>query len=159
MITRLTKIQLIVFAIVTLLGGAFVGGRYANIDRLFVDRSYPVTADFKDSGGIFAGAEVTYRGIAVGKGGRLAVTDSRVRATLDIENDAPKISEDVTATVANKSAVGEQFIDLAPQSNTSPYLKKGSNIPLSRTNVPIDTTKFLLDSSAFVSSIDTEAMS
>jgi len=159
MITRLTKIQLMIFAIVTVLGGAFVGGRYANVDRLFIDRSFPVTADFKDSGGIFAGAQVTYRGIAVGKVGKLVFTDSGVRATLDIENDAPKISEDVTATVANKSAVGEQFIDLAPQSNTSPYLKKGSNIPLSRTNVPIDTTKFLLDSSAFVSSIDTEAMS
>ena len=158
MITRLTKIQLIIFAIVTVLGGAFVGGRYANIDRLFVDRSYPVTADFKDSGGIFAGAEVTYRGIAVGKVGRLEFTDSGVRATLDIENDAPKISDDVKALVANKSAVGEQFIDLQPQSNSSPYLRSGSNIPLSRTNVPIDTTKILLDASAFVGSIDTESL-
>jgi phospholipid/cholesterol/gamma-HCH transport system substrate-binding protein len=159
MITRVTKIQLMIFAIVTVLGGAFVGGRYANVDRLFVDRSFPVTADFKDSGGIFAGAEVTYRGIAVGKVGKLVFTDSGVRATLDIENNAPKISEDVTATVANKSAVGEQFIDLQPQGNSSPYLKTGSNIPLSRTVVPIDTTKFLLDASAFVGSIDTEAMS
>ena len=158
MITRLTKIQLIIFAIVTVLGGAFVGGRYANIDRLFVDRSYPVTADFKDSGGIFAGAEVTYRGIAVGKVGRLEFTDSGVRATLDIENDAPKISDDVKALVANKSAIGEQFIDLQPQSNSSPYLRSGSNIPLSRTNVPIDTTKILLDASAFVGSIDTESL-
>jgi phospholipid/cholesterol/gamma-HCH transport system substrate-binding protein len=158
MITRLTKIQLIIFAIVTLLGGAFVGGRYANIDRLFIDRSYPVTADFRDSGGIFAGAEVTYRGIAVGKVGKLEFTEAGVRATLDIENDAPKISDDVSATVANKSAVGEQFIDLQPKSNSSPFLKSGSNIPLSRTMVPIDTTKFLLDASAFVGSIDTEAL-
>jgi len=158
MITRLTKIQLMIFAIVTVLGGAFVGGRYANIDRLFVDRSYPVTADFKDSGGIFAGAEVTYRGIAVGKVGRLEFTDSGVRATLDIENNAPKISDDVKALVANKSAIGEQFVDLQPQSNSSPFLRSGSNIPLSRTNVPIDTTKILLDASAFVSSVDTESL-
>ena len=158
MITRLTKIQLVIFAIVTVLGGAFVGGRYANLDRLVVDRSYPVTADFKDSGGIFAGAEVTYRGIAVGKVGKLVFTDSGVRATLDIENDAPKISDDVNALVANKSAVGEQFVDLQPQSNSSPYLRSGSNIPLSRTKVPIDTTKILLDASAFVSSVDTESL-
>jgi phospholipid/cholesterol/gamma-HCH transport system substrate-binding protein len=148
-----------IFAIVTVLGGAFVGGRYANIDRLFIDRSFPVTADFKDSGGIFAGAEVTYRGIAVGKVGKLVFTDSGVRATLDIENDAPRISEDATATVANKSAVGEQFVDLQPQSNAEPYLRSGSNIPLSRTKVPIDTTEFLLNASAFVGSIDTEALS
>ena len=158
MITRLTKIQLIVFAIVTVLGGAFVGGRYANIDRLFVDRSYPVTADFRDSGGIFAGAEVTYRGIAVGKVGKLQFTDNGVRATLDIENNAPKISDDVKALVANKSAVGEQFIDLQPLSNSSPYLHSGSNIPLARTTVPIDTTKILMDASNFVGSIDTESL-
>ena len=103
MITRLTKIQLMIFAIVTVLGGAFVGGRYANLDRLFVDRSFPVTADLRDTGGIFAGAEVTYRGIAVGKVGRLEFTENGVRATLDIENNAPKISEDVKALVANKS--------------------------------------------------------
>ncbi len=158
MITRLTKIQLMIFAIVTVLGGAFVGGRYANIDRLFIDRSFPVTADFRDSGGIFAGAEVTYRGIAVGKVGKLVFTESGVRATLDIENDAPRISEDATATVANKSAVGEQFVDLQPQSNAEPYLRSGSNIPLSRTKVPIDTTEFLLNASAFVGSVDTDAM-
>ena len=158
MITRLTKIQLIIFAFVTVLGGAFVGGRYANIDRLFVDRSYPVTADLRDSGGIFAGAEVTYRGIAVGKVGKLEFTESGVRATLDIENDAPKISDDVKALVANKSAVGEQFVDLQPLSNSAPYLRNGSNIPLSRTSVPIDTTKILMDASAFVSSIDTDSL-
>ncbi len=158
MITRLTKIQLIVFAIVTLLGGAFVGGRYANLDRLVVDRSFPVTADFRDSGGIFAGAEVTYRGIAVGKVGKLEFTEEGVRATLDIEDSAPKIPADAKALVANKSAIGEQFVDLQPQSSSSPYLRSGSNIPMSRTNVPIDTTKLLMDASAFVSSIDTESL-
>jgi phospholipid/cholesterol/gamma-HCH transport system substrate-binding protein len=158
MITRLTKIQLIVFAIVTVLGGAFVGGRYANLDRLVVDRSYPVTADLKDSGGIFAGAEVTYRGIAVGKVGKLQFTETGVRATLDIENSAPKISDNVKALVANKSAVGEQFVDLQPQSNSAPYLKTGSNIPVSRTAVPLDTTKILLDASNFVGSVDTDSL-
>src|SRR5690606_24039903 len=71
MISRFTKIQLVIFAIITLLGGAFVGGKYAQVDRLVVDRTFPVTATFKDSGGIFAGAQVTYRGIAVGKVGKL----------------------------------------------------------------------------------------
>jgi phospholipid/cholesterol/gamma-HCH transport system substrate-binding protein len=158
MITRLTKIQLMVFAIVTVLGGAFVGGRYANLDRLVVDRSFPVTADLRDSGGIFAGAEVTYRGIAVGKVGKLQFTEKGVRATLDIENNAPKISDDVKVLVANKSAVGEQFVDVQPQSNSAPYLHAGSHVPLSRTSVPIDTTKILIDASAFVGSIDTDSL-
>lgn len=156
MISRLTKIQLVIFAIVTLLGGAFVGGRYAQVDRLFVDRSFPVTAQFADSGGIFAGAQVTYRGIPVGKVGKLEFKDDGVRATLDIENSAPKISADLVAVVANKSAIGEQFVDLQPRSNSAPYLAKGTAISVKNTRIPIDTTTLLVDTNDLVRSINTD---
>ena len=38
---------------------------------------------------------MTYRGIPVGKVGKLTFKDNGVQATLDIENDAPKIPADV----------------------------------------------------------------
>jgi phospholipid/cholesterol/gamma-HCH transport system substrate-binding protein len=155
-ITRLTKIQLIIFAIVTVIGGAFVGGRYAQVDRLVVDRSFPVTAQFSDSGGIFAGAQVTYRGIAVGKVDKLQFAAGGVKATLDIEDSAPKIPSDVMAIVANKSAIGEQYVDLQPQSASAPYLASGSAIPLGRTRIPIDTTTLLVDVNNVVTSVDTD---
>lgn len=158
MISRLTKIQLVIFAIVTVLGGAFVGGRYAQIDRLVVDRSFPVSAQFKDSGGIFAGAQVTYRGIPVGKVGKLEFKDNGVQATLDIEDSAPKIPADVLAVVADKSAIGEQFVDLQPRNSSAPYLHKGSSIALRNTRIPIDTTTLLVDVNKLVSSVNTESL-
>lgn len=156
MITRLTKIQLVIFAIVTVLGGAFVGGRYAQLDRLVVDRSFPITAQFSDSGGIFAGAQVTYRGIPVGKVGKLTFKDDGVQATLDIENSAPKIPKDVLAVVANKSAIGEQFVDLQPRTTSGPYLAEGSAISLTDTRIPIDTTTLLVDVNNLVKSVNTD---
>ncbi len=156
MITRLTKIQLIIFAIVTIIGGTFVGGRYAQLDRLVVDRSYPISAQFSDSGGIFAGAQVTYRGIAVGKVKKLQFDAGGVRATMDIEKSAPKIPADVEAIVANKSAIGEQFIDLQPRSASAPYLAAGSAIPQDRTRIPIDTTTLLVDVNNVVTSVNTD---
>ena len=45
-------------------GVAFVGARYAQLDRLVTDESYTVVAHFDASGGIFTGAEVTYRGVS-----------------------------------------------------------------------------------------------
>lgn len=158
MITRLTKIQLVIFAIVTLLGGAFVGGRYAKVDRIFVDRSFSVTAQLQNSGGIFEDAQVTYRGVAVGQVGKMTFTDSGVEARLDIEDSAPKIPADVLAVVANKSAVGEQFMDLQPRSSSAPYLKPGSNIVLANTRIPISTTKLLLDIDNLTTSIDTDSL-
>jgi phospholipid/cholesterol/gamma-HCH transport system substrate-binding protein len=158
MISRSVKIQLIIFALVTVIGGAIVGGRYAQIDRLFVDRSYPVTAEFRDSGGIFSGAQVTYRGIAVGKVSRLAFTADGVNATMDIEDKAPKIPSDVVAVVANKSAIGEQFIDLRPRSSASPYLHAGSVITVANTQIPLTTTELLIDIDKLVSSVDTKSL-
>ncbi|MEO6470221.1 MAG: MlaD family protein [Aeromicrobium sp.] len=158
MITRLTKIQLVIFAIITLLGGAFVGGRYAKVDRLVVDRSFPVYAQFKDSGGIFVGAQVTYRGIGVGRVGKLTFKDSGVRARIDIENSAPKVPADTLAVVANKSAVGEQFIDLQPRVTTAPYLKSGTFISEANTRIPISTTNLLIDINNLVKSIDTGSL-
>jgi phospholipid/cholesterol/gamma-HCH transport system substrate-binding protein len=67
MITQRTKVQLLFFVIITLVGVTFVGARYAQLDRLIVDDAYTVVAHFEDSGGIFAGGEVTYRGVRIGE--------------------------------------------------------------------------------------------
>jgi phospholipid/cholesterol/gamma-HCH transport system substrate-binding protein len=155
MITRLTKFQLLLFVAVTIAGTAFVGARYAEVDRLFIDRTFPVTVDLPESGGIFAGAEVTYRGIAVGTVKRLTFTDDGVRATLAIEKSAPDISADARAVVANKSAIGEQYLDLRPQGSGGPYLEAGSTIAVTDTEVPIDTATLLTNLNAFVASVPT----
>ena len=155
MTTRLTKIQLVIFVIVTLLGGAFVGGRYAKIDRLVVDRSFPVTVQLSDSGGLFAGAQVTYRGIGVGRVGKMTFKGDGVVARLDIENNAPKIPSDMLAVVANKSAVGEQYMDLQPRVTTAPYLKSGTNITVANTVIPLETSELLIHFNDLVKSIDT----
>lgn len=158
MITRLTKIQLVIFAIVTLLGGAFVGGRYAKIDRMVVDRSFPVTVQLKDSGGLFEGAQVTYRGIGVGRVGKMTFKESGVVARLDIENNAPKIPSDILAVVANKSAVGEQFMDLQPRKTTAPYLRTGTNITEANTKIPIETSVLLVHINNLVKSVNTDSL-
>ncbi|MFL6090776.1 MAG: MCE family protein [Aeromicrobium sp.] len=158
MITTTTKIQLLIFAIVTVIGATIVGGKYAQIDRLAVNRTYPVKVELKDSGGIFAGAEVTYRGVPVGKVASMEYTPNGVRATLAIEKNAPKMSQDAVAVVANKSAVGEQFMDLQPRSNRGPYLQAGSTIPTSDTVVPLDATRLLIDVGDLVDSVDTKSL-
>ena len=48
MITRRTKIQLLIFVLITLLGVSYVGARYARLDRLVVDDTYTVVAHFPD---------------------------------------------------------------------------------------------------------------
>ena len=85
MITKRTKIQLIIFALITMVGVSFVGARYARLDRLVFDESYTVDAHFADSGGIFTGAEVAYRGVTVGQVSSMKLTRQGVDVLLTIE--------------------------------------------------------------------------
>jgi phospholipid/cholesterol/gamma-HCH transport system substrate-binding protein len=158
MITTRTKIQLIVFVLITLIGVSYAGAKYARLDRLVFDDSYRVVAHFKDSGGIFDGAEVTYRGITVGQVGDLEVTESGVDVGIDVDNDSDPIPADATALVANRSAVGEQFIDLQPQSDSAPYLKEGSEIATEKTTIPISTTELLVNLDTTVRSVNRDSL-
>ncbi|MBM9460941.1 MCE family protein [Nocardioides sp. zg-536] len=156
MITRRTKVQLVVFALITLVGVSFVGARYAQLDRLVVDRSYTVVAHYPTSGGIFSGAEVTYRGVQIGKVGELVLTEDGVDVVLEIDKEWDRIPADTIALVGNRSAVGEQYVELQPQVDGGPFLADGSEIDDVAT--PIATEKLLADISATVASVDREAL-
>ena len=143
MITARTKKQLIIFAIITMLGVSFVGARYARLDRLFYDSSYSVDAHFAQSGGIFTGAEVTYRGVKVGRVSKMKLTNKGVDVVLSVDKSSEKIPKDTLAVVGNKSAVGEQYVELQPKTNSGPYLADGSTIDTPDTEVPVSTTEIL----------------
>ena len=61
-ITRKTKLKLLAFAALAVLGMSYLGFNYVGLDRALLGSGYEVAADFRDSGGIFVNAEVTYRG-------------------------------------------------------------------------------------------------
>jgi phospholipid/cholesterol/gamma-HCH transport system substrate-binding protein len=151
--TRRTKTQLIFFVVLTLVGVSYVGAKYARLDRLILDTSYAVTAHFSESGGIFSGAEVTYRGVTVGRVGSMELTEGGVDVVLDIENDHDDIPADTRALVANRSAVGEQYVELQPRVDGEPYLKSGDEIEQSLTETPISTTEWLANTSALIESV------
>ena len=158
MITRRTKVQLLIFVVITLLGVSFVGARYAHLDRAFYDSNYTVTAQFPDSGGIFAGGEVTYRGVGVGRVKKLVLTNDGVDVVLDIENAYDEIPADAIALVGNRSAVGEQYVELQPQRDEGPFLHDGSVIEQKSTAIPISTDELLTHLSDTVESVDKVAL-
>jgi phospholipid/cholesterol/gamma-HCH transport system substrate-binding protein len=147
-----------VFALITMVGVAYVGATYARLDRLFFDDSYRVVAHFKDSGGIFTGAGVSYRGVTVGQVGAMQVTDKGVDVTLDIDKDSQPIPLDTDAVVANRSAVGEQYVDLQPNTKNGPYLEDSSEIEESKTSTPIPPTKLLVDLDKMVESVHKDSL-
>ena len=72
---------------------------------------------------------VSYRGVRVGQVQKLELTHDGVDAYLDIDKGwDDKIPAATLAVVGNRSAVGEQYVDLQPQTDRGPYLHDGSQI-------------------------------
>jgi phospholipid/cholesterol/gamma-HCH transport system substrate-binding protein len=158
MISRRTRLQLMVFVLITMVGVAYVGARYARLDRLLFDDSYRVVAHFADSGGIFEGALVSYRGVTVGEVGDMVVTRDGVDVVLRIDDDSEPVPADTVALVANRSAVGEQYVDLLPNTDRGPFLGDDSEIETAKTRTPIPTTQLLVDLDRMVNSVDRESL-
>jgi phospholipid/cholesterol/gamma-HCH transport system substrate-binding protein len=155
MISRQTRLQLLVFGLISVLGLTYTGMRYANLDRFFTDQGFIVAADFVDSGGIFKGAEVTYRGVPKGKVESLQLRPDGVRVAMRLK-PGTQVPADVKAFVGNRSAVGEQYVDLQPQSDGTPYLTGGDVIPQTATQIPISPTTLLVNLDRLVNSVDVD---
>ncbi|WP_370616251.1 MCE family protein [Mumia sp. Pv 4-285] len=159
MITGRMRVQLVLFLVLTLVGVTYVGATYAQLDRLFGGNGYSVTVEMAESGGIFTGADVTYRGVSVGRVKDMWLTTDGVDVEVRIDDEAPRIPSDTDVVVANKSAVGEQYLDFQPASSSRPYLADEDVVARERTKVPIDTRTLITDVSALLTSVEADDLS
>ena len=153
MIRRSTIAQLIAFALITLVGVSFVTARYVGLGDKILGGSYVVSIDLEDAGGIFENAEVTYRGVTVGRVDGLRLSEDGVIADVRLD-EGTQIPADTDAVVENRSAVGEQYVDFQPASSGEPFLTGGDTVPRERTRTPLPTEVLLLDIDRLVRSVD-----
>lgn len=151
--STLVRFQLVAFVVVAVLGLVYVGAKYVRLDNMLGFGQYDVTANFADSGGIFSNAEVTYRGVPVGTVGDLSLTETGVAVDLLLDNGGPDIPASARAVVANRSAIGEQYVDLQPDTDEGPYLEAGSEIAMGDTATPVPVENVLASANTLVQSV------
>lgn len=160
MLTVGTKIKLIAFALLAVAVLAFTAVRYANLGRfLGLSGYYTVKMELPNAGGLFPNADVTYRGVSVGRVGTMDLTATGIVVGLNISNSAPKIpSSGLQATVADLSAVGEEYVNLRPQTSQGPYLTSSSVIAEHNTQVPPPITSVLASINTLVTSVPQQSL-
>jgi phospholipid/cholesterol/gamma-HCH transport system substrate-binding protein len=126
-ITRFIRRQLILFAILTVVALTVLGWYYVRIPTLMGIGQYTLTADLPASGGLYRTANVTYRGITIGKVTAVKPTKRGARATMSIDSRY-KIPIDASANVHSVSAVGEQYLDLVSVGNPGKFYSPGQTI-------------------------------
>lgn len=127
MLTRGIKRQLIIFGTLTVIAVLVLGWYYLRIPTLVGIGQYELKADLPASGGLYPTANVTYRGITIGKVTAVEPTEKGAQATMSIDSRY-KIPADASANVHSVSAVGEQYLDLVSPGNPGKFFSPGQTI-------------------------------
>jgi phospholipid/cholesterol/gamma-HCH transport system substrate-binding protein len=127
MLTRFIKMQLVIFTVLTVIALVALGWYYLRVPSLIGIGQYTLHAELPRSGGLYATANVTYRGQTIGKVTAVEPTPRGARATMSIGSEY-KIPIDSTANVHSVSAIGEQYLDLVPAGTTDVYFSDGDTI-------------------------------
>jgi phospholipid/cholesterol/gamma-HCH transport system substrate-binding protein len=146
-------VQLFAFALITLLTVSLLSAKYVGLYDRVAGGQYDVSANFEQSGGIFVGSEVSYRGVTVGRVDELRLSKDGVIVDAKIQRGV-KIPKDTKVVVENRSAVGEQYLDFQPRSQGGPLLADGDVIPRKDTAFPLRVDTLLLDLDQTVNSVD-----
>ena len=153
MIRRSVKVQLLAFLLITLFTVSLLSARYVGLYDRVVGGQYLVSADFADSGGIFVGSEVSYRGVQVGRVEKLRLSKDGVLVDARIRRGV-QIPKDTVVVVENRSAVGEQYLDFQPRSDGGRVLADGDTIARKDTRTPVRVDNLLLHLDKTVTSVD-----
>lgn len=151
-LSRLVRIQLVIFTIASIIGVLVMVFAYLQVPTLLGVGKITVTLELPSSGGLYRFANVTYRGVQIGKVTDMDVSRTAATATLTLDT-SPKIPADLLAEVRSVSAVGEQYVELLPRTDAPPYLHDGSVITMRDTTIPQPVSPMLDEVSSLISSI------
>jgi virulence factor Mce-like protein len=116
-------------------------------------KSYRVTVELPDSGGLLPNQDVALRGVRIGRVHSLQITDRGVNAVAAITSRV-KIPASSTVQVSELSAGGEQSLNFEAESDAGPYLHDGSVIAMDRTAVPLSMAQLLADADGMLAQVD-----
>ncbi len=115
------------FSILTVVSLVVLCWYYLRLPQLAGLGQYTIHAELPASGGLYNTANVTYRGISIGRITEVEPTELGARATMSIDNRY-KIPVNTIANVHSVSAIGEQYLDLVATGQENRYLVEGATI-------------------------------
>jgi len=157
MLTRFVRNQLIIFTIASVVGIGVMVVAYLQVGTLLGIGKITVTLQLPRTGGLYQFSNVTYRGVQLGKVTEVRPTRTGAEATLTLDSN-PKVPADLEARVLSVSAVGEQYVDLVPNTDSGPYLQDGAVIPVGKARIPQAVGPMLDQTNTLLKSIPTDRL-
>ncbi len=114
------------------------------LDGSLTKRQVHVAVELDETGGLFGGSGVTYRGVHVGKVESVKLDGSRIVAKVRLAPSA-HVPADSEAVVRTLSPAGEQYLDFQPKKAQGPWLADGDTVQSVQTPTSIATALESLD--------------
>lgn len=140
-ITPFVRMQLLIFSIVTVIAITAMAVYYIRIPQMLGFGVYRVEVQLPSTGGLYPNANVSYRGVNVGKVTSVNLTPEGVTAHLWVSSGT-HIPENAQVSVRSVSAIGEQFVELTPPDDPSPHNLSGGAV-LQTDDVPVEIATML----------------
>lgn len=151
--TRLVKIQLAVFAVVTVLSLTIMSVFYLKLPTAFGWQRTDVALEMPDTGGLYKNANVSYLGSVIGRVDSVTLKPGRVVAELHFDARAD-VPDTARAQIRSVSAVGEQYVEFVPDGPSSGDMADGSVLGEDRVDMPQGIGPVLDQATVLMASID-----
>lgn len=122
------------FILLAMLALAVMAFRVSGVQGHFGQKTYRVTAEFTDIGGLKVRAPVTVAGVKIGEvtGIELQPEALNAKVTMALNAEKPIPFEDASARILTQGLLGANYISIVPgfeDSTEHPYLRDGDSIP------------------------------
>ncbi|MFI9408683.1 MCE family protein [Nocardia gamkensis] len=135
------KRQLIAFALITVVAVSWILMQYLRLPSLVGIGRTSVDLVLPAGGGLYKKSNVEYRGVEVGVVDDIRVQDNQVIVSMDLDSSVDIPRTNLQVEVHSRSAIGEMYIELLPQTDSGPFLASGDVIVGGR--LPTSTTELV----------------
>ncbi|KTC98337.1 toluene transporter subunit: membrane component of ABC superfamily protein [Legionella geestiana] len=131
---RYVDVSVGLFMVLGLLALMVLVMKVSGISALNAGKTYEVSADFSDIGGLKVRAPVTVAGVRVGEVSRIELQPGELnaRVTLRLLSDKPIPREDASARILTEGLLGSNYVSIVPgfddDSGSHPFLREGDVI-------------------------------
>lgn len=129
------RARLIVFFAIGVAAVLVVALWVVDVPRLLGVGTYKVRVELTDAAGLYSSANVTYRGVEIGRVTSVTMTIGGAEAVLSLDSQVP-VPADSDVQIRSMSAIGEQYVEFLPTGSRAPYLSDGAVVPSGRVSVP-----------------------
>lgn len=157
MTTRATRYRLVAFVVMAVLGVTYGAIEFVNLPRLFGIGRYALTLELPESAGLYENGVVAVRGVPVGQVERVRLGARGPVAEIQID-DGVAVPRSAAIEVRSTSAVGEQYVNFAPESDAGPYYAEGDVVERARVVVPVSTSTVLERANELVASVPVDRL-